>query len=141
MDEQRDYLERLLKTFRVAALITVSADGAPSARPMLTLGDVSTREIWFMTRLDTEKGRNIQSNPNVGIYFATDGDQRYVSLRGRAEIIRDRELIRTRWTEQLQRWFRQGPDTPNLALVKVVPHEAEYWDERTNREERVTLAS
>lgn len=140
MDERREYLNRMLQRFRVGALVTVSPDGIPSARPMLALGDVNTREIWFMTRLDTEKGRDIQANPNVGVYFATDSDQRYLFLSGRAEIIRDRQLIETRWTDQLQRWFLKGPETPNLALVQVVPRWAEYWDEQTNREERVELA-
>lgn len=40
----------------------------------------------------------------------------------------DRERIESLWTEFARPWFPDGVDSFNLALLKLVPHRAEFWD-------------
>jgi len=56
-----------------------------------------------------------------------------VSLSGHGELVHDRERIKMLWTSFAKPWFPEGPETPNLALLKFVPHSAEYWDAPSSR--------
>jgi general stress protein 26 len=85
-------------------------------------------DLWFVTALDTEKIDEIRANPKVGVLYYRDADNAYVSLAGTAEISTDKALIKSKWKESWKVWFPDGPDQENLALIKVAPHEAEYWE-------------
>jgi general stress protein 26 len=61
-----------------------------------------------------------------------DGDAYFFALedipvRGEAELI-DKDEFKTRWTEDLQRWFEDGVETVGLVLIKVHASRIHYWD-------------
>jgi hypothetical protein len=56
-----------------------------------------------------------------------------VSLSGRGEIDTDRGRIERLWTAFAKPWFPDGPDSPNLGLLKFVPETADYWDAPDSR--------
>jgi general stress protein 26 len=64
----------------------------------------------------------------VNLGFERPGDQIWVSIRGTAELVRDREKIDELWEPTLKPWFPEGKHTDDLALLKVRAHGAEYWD-------------
>ena len=49
-------------------------------------------------------------------------------MRGSAEVIHDRDTIKAHWTAAARGWFPKGTADPELALIKVRIHDAEYWD-------------
>src|SRR3954462_15211660 len=55
-------------------------------------------------------------------------DQQFVSVNGRAQLIRDRAKIEQLWNPIYKAWFPNGLDDPELALIKVNVEGAEYWD-------------
>ncbi|GAC1396239.1 MAG: hypothetical protein NVSMB56_10850 [Pyrinomonadaceae bacterium] len=41
------------------------------------------------------------------------------------------------WTPELNVWFKDGLDDPDLALLKVTIEQAEYWDSPSSKVARV----
>jgi general stress protein 26 len=62
------------------------------------------------------------------VSYADPTDHRYVSVSGRASLVRDREKIEELWNPDCEAWFPQGIDDPQLALLRVDATKAEYWD-------------
>jgi general stress protein 26 len=96
-------------------------------RPMSTqeMGDDGT--LWFITSVDSNKVRELESNASVGIAYADSGSECYVSISGTAQVSNDRELIHKFWNPFYKAWF-EGPEDPSIRVLEVHPVSAEYWD-------------
>jgi len=60
--------------------------------------------------------------------YAEPKDQNYVSVRGTARIVTDKDKVREFWSETARVWFPKGPDESDIALIEVMVDTAEYWD-------------
>jgi general stress protein 26 len=122
-------LSALIKDIGVAMLTTVAPDGALRSRPMATQGrGLENGEVWFLTADNSGKVSEIESEHEVNLAYAEPKDQRYVSLSGRARLVRDPERARRLWSSELKAWFPDGPEDRHLSLLRVRVHTAEYWD-------------
>ncbi|WP_437682622.1 pyridoxamine 5'-phosphate oxidase family protein [Sorangium sp. So ce131] len=123
----REKLMEILKKFRNAMLVTQATHGVLRSRPMALMKvDDATGDIWFMTSIDSGKVDEIESNPEVNVTLQQE--HRYLSLSGRASIVRSRAKIEELWSEEAKVFFPRGKDDPHLALIHVSPREGEYWD-------------
>lgn len=52
----------------------------------------------------------------------------YLSVSGEAVITTDTDKARELWNEHQQVWWPDGPEDPNVRVVRVTPHRAEMWD-------------
>ena len=118
----------LLDGARIAMLTTVTEAGELRSRPMAMQSIDFDGDLWFFTEANSWKIEEIDSEPEVNVAVVDTDHQRYVSLSGMAEMVRDREKIRELWSPMVKAWFPGGPDDPNLALLKVEISGAEYWD-------------
>ncbi|HEY9856507.1 MAG TPA: pyridoxamine 5'-phosphate oxidase family protein [Stenomitos sp.] len=130
---QLDALYERLKHFRTAMLTTVSPQGDIHSRPMMTQEREPDADLWFVSSLNADHVREIQAHSKVGVIYFHDSDNSYVSLAGDARVVTDREFLRSRWHEDWRAWFPEGPDQADLCMIKVEPHEAEYWEPRGGR--------
>ncbi|MEO0408652.1 MAG: pyridoxamine 5'-phosphate oxidase family protein [Cyanobacteria bacterium P01_A01_bin.135] len=122
-------LRSLIKDIGVAMLSTTADDGSLHSRPMSTGGHIDDDfTFWFFTYADSLKVEEIGQDRQVNVSFACPDKQEYVSVSGVAHLVTDRSTIESKWSDDQQAWFPQGIDQPGLALLKVVPHTAEYWD-------------
>lgn len=122
-------LASLIKNMDIGMLTTREDDGTLRSRPMSTNGNVEfDGDIWFFTYGNSHKVLEAQHNPQVGVSFSDLKGQTYVSLSGTAEIVRDKAKITELWEPALKAWFPKGVDEPDIALLKVAAHKAEYWD-------------
>lgn len=122
-------LRGLIKNIDFAMLTTVDDDGSLRSRPMSTNGEVEfDGDLWFFTSASSHKVHEIERQPQVNASFARPDKQDYVSLSGRAELVRDPAKIKQLWKPELKAWFPNGPDDPDVALLKIHVHKAEYWD-------------
>jgi general stress protein 26 len=115
----------LIKPMRVAMMTVVDEDCALISRPMAPLEMDVDGAIWFFTDLHSAKVRQLSA---VNLSFSNSDEASYVSICGRGEIHTDRDMIERLWTIAAKPWFPNGKDSPNLALLKIVPGGAEYWD-------------
>jgi general stress protein 26 len=126
-------LRKLIKGIKFAMLTTVEADGALRSRPMTVQETEFDGDLWFFTEASAPKVGDIAGDHQVNVAFADPGDQRYISLSGTARVVRDLQKQRELWSEPNKLWFPNGPDDPNLALLKVSVTQAEYWESGSNR--------
>lgn len=119
----------LIKDIDFGMLTTMDASGRLNSRPMSTNKNVEfDGDVWFFTYGETAKVHQIESKPYVNAAFSDPKTQTYVSLSGRAELVRDKAKMQELWEPQLKAWFPKGLDEPDIALIKVNADQAEYWD-------------
>ena len=122
-------LRDLIKKIDFAMLTTCDDDGTLRSRPMSTNGEVEfDGDLWFFTHASSHKVEEIERRPQVCASFARPDKQEYVSMSGRAELVLDKNKIKEMWKPELKAWFPDGPDDPDVALLKVHVSKAEYWD-------------
>jgi general stress protein 26 len=126
MEDLRKVAE-LIRDVRIAMLVTRGADGRPRSRPMLTQEAEFDGHVWFLTREESSKVREIRSSAVVNLGYAAVERETYVSFTGRAEILNDRPGIRSLWQASLRNWF-DGPEDPGIRLIRVGVEFVDYWD-------------
>lgn len=108
----------------------VSEDGEHlRSRPMVASqqGDFDGN-LWFFTRASSHKVTEVQQDQRVNLSYADPDKQNYVSVSGRATLVRDKQAIKGHWIEIFRTWFPKGTEDPDIALLKVEVQQAEYWD-------------
>ena len=132
-DKSLAELAEKMKDIDFAMLSTRTQSGAIAARPMSNNRQVDyDGDSWFFTCDDTGTVADIEGEPQVGLgYQAKSGllcmRPFFVTIEGRADLIRDKSRFAEHWTKDLDRWFEQGIDTPGLTLIKVAAERLHYW--------------
>ncbi len=125
-------LAYLIGDIRIAMLTTFDGS-ALSSRPMMTQETPFDGSLWFFTSASSLKAAELRAHPEVNLSYASTSDNRYVSVSGRASLVRDRDRAERLWSPLYRAWFPKGLDDPDLVLLKVDVEKAEYWDADTNR--------
>ena len=121
-DENIKKLHELIKDIRFAMLTTIEEDGTLRSRPMATQEFDFDGDLWFFTYGSAHKVEEVQHNQHVNISYAEPKDQKYVSVSGTAQLVRDRQKIEDLWNPLFKAWFAKGLDEPDLALLKLTLH-------------------
>lgn len=117
----------MLDGFDTAMLVTTTADGRLESRPMRLAEVEPAGPIWLLTSTATRKAAEVAAHPAV-LLVCQDEHGQYLSVRGRARLVRDEARVRRIFKEPFRVWFPDGPDDPNVALMAIDPIEAEFWD-------------
>ena len=133
---QLDHVWEIAKKIKTCMLTMLSA-GRMRSRPMHAMPDRETGCLWFITDQRGAKDEEIRAAPDVCLAFADTSSNTYLSLTGRAEMLRDVAKIRELWSAEAQAWWPKGPTDADVRVLRVIPEAAEYWDTRGNS---VTIA-
>jgi general stress protein 26 len=117
----------LLKGIRIAMINTVARDGSISSRPMAVQDKTFNGKLFFLTRMRSEKVDEIIQDQHVTLTLTDTSDAKYLTLKGRASLSRDRARIIELWSSMYKAWFPQGQNDPEIAVLRVDVTEAEYW--------------
>ena len=119
----------LIRNIDFCMLTTIDEDGTLRSRPMSTNGQVEANgDLWFFTYASSHKVDEVNQHQQVNVSFSDPHKQRYVSLSGTAELVRDRNKMKELWQPELKAWFPKELNEPDIALLKVSASKAEYWD-------------
>ncbi|HEY0206838.1 MAG TPA: pyridoxamine 5'-phosphate oxidase family protein [Acetobacteraceae bacterium] len=110
------------------AMMTTEDGDSLRARPMVAAQKEFDGSLWFYTRASSHKVDEVQGDQRVGVTYANPSKQDYVSLSGKARLVRDKAAITEHWQEAMRTWFPKGIDDPDIALLRVDITAAEYWD-------------
>ena len=122
-------LRSMIKAIDFCMLTTIDEQGDPHSRPMSSNGDIDDNgDLWFFTGASSHKVGEIAGSPKVNVSFADPENQRYVSVTGTAQLVRDRNKIDELWRPEFKMWFPEGKDDPEVALLRVTLEKGEYWD-------------
>ena len=121
----------------VAMVTTVGDDGELHSRPMQAQHVRFDGHLWFLTAAGSGKAEELANDPHVNVTFADPVHHRYVSMAGHAHVEQNPQQAAALWSSEFWQWFPDGLDDPQLALLKVTPLRAQYWDVSTSRFVRV----
>lgn len=126
-------LRTLLAHFPVGFMITVS-DKRATARPLGVCGKPEdfTGTLWFITDRRSHKVEEIADGAETSLTFQNDERGTYAHMRGRAAVVNDRQQLAALYTTDQRTWFPDGPDDPNITLVRFDVDAADYWDGHSN---------
>lgn len=125
-------LGELIEDFRVAMLTSVDEKGALRSRPMVTLYTKFDGDLWFFTHAHKHKVDEVRQHRQINVCYVDADRERYISLSGTAELVRDRQQVEALWNPIYKTQFPQALADPDLALLKVNVELAEYWDPQTS---------
>lgn len=129
LSKNAELIGKLLENIDIAMLTTVGAGGFLMSRPLSTQqATFDGQRVWFFTEADSPKIGEIRRHPKVNLAYASKSRNTYVSLTGTASVNRDRARIDSLWNDALKAFFPKGKDDPNLVLLEVDVHSAQYWD-------------
>lgn len=129
-------LGEMMRDIRIAMLTTVDEDNSLRSRPM-ALADLEDGTMWFFTNKFSEKVDEIKDNSHVNLAFADKINSNYISISGKAIMVKDQDEINKRYTTELNEWFPDGKQDVRLTLLKITPSKAEYWDNSSSNIQRI----
>ena len=116
----------LIKDFRFAMLTTRNAEDRLVAHPLTVQEAEFDGDLWFLVAKDATFVTDLRADDRVGVSLSSNDS--WVSLSGRAELVDDRAKIKELWSPTVEAWFTDGPDDPEVGLLKFTAETAEYWD-------------
>ncbi len=117
----------IIEKARVGMLTTQFAGGL-RARPVEARADRDAGIIWFVTDVRGAKDDEIDAAHDIGLVFIDAAGRAYLSITGRAFVIRDTAEAKKIWKKTDDIWLPGGPDDPNTRVLRVEPITAELWD-------------
>lgn len=137
--QQHDTMKKvaeLVKGINVC-MLTAGSGGRLISHPMNPLELDEHGDFWFFASHQAAGQLDLSF---VNIAFSDEDRAIYISLSGKAELVRDQHRIDELWTPMVKPWFSQGKDDPDLVLMKFSTHTAAYWDAKSSKMVRL-LAS
>jgi len=123
------HLKELIEDIKVAMVTTADTDGTLRSRPLQTVGIDDDCTVWFFTSQTSPKVNEAEADAGrVNVSYASPAKQDYVSISGRARLVRDREKMKKLYTQWVEVFFPKGLEDPDLALMRIDIEKAEYWD-------------
>ena len=128
--EDYEKLWDLIKDIKFGMLTHRHSSGMMHSCPLTTQNkkvDENSMLYFFISR-KSEMASAIIADANVNVSYAHPGDDSYVSVSGKAVIAENQAKKEELWSSFAKAWFPGGVNDPDLALLEVSIHHAEYWD-------------
>ncbi len=101
-----------------------------TVRPMSVLKIDDHGNCWFLSANDSDKNRDIETDPHVQLLFKGSSHSDFLSIYGKATVTTDRSMIKELWEPIFKTWFTEGEDDPRITVIKVSPDQGYYWDNK-----------
>ncbi len=108
-------------------MVTTRFAGGLLARPVEARPDRAAGLIFFVTDVRGLKDDEIEQSPDVGLVFIDKGNNAYLSVTARAQVLDDHAKAREIWKKTDDLWW-QGPNDPNVRVLRLEPSRGELWD-------------
>jgi general stress protein 26 len=127
MNTRQRVLE-MLEHFDTAMMVTHAPSGPLDCRPMYIAELEVDRggPIWFITSAESRKVVELARNAETLLIFQDASHS--LAVWGRAHVESHPDRTRRLWKDAFQAWFPGGVDDPDVRLIAVQPHSAEFWE-------------
>ncbi len=126
-------LKELVESVHICMYCSMEHGSDMASRPMGTAKVDDDGSIWFFTTDHSGAAENAEHAEEVCLNYAHVTKNTYLCVMGNPELVFDKAKMKELWSPILKTWFPQGLDTPDIALVKVTPRSAHYWDSDASR--------
>jgi general stress protein 26 len=106
---------------RYCALVTVGEDGHPQARTVDAFAPDDDMTVWIGTNPVTRKVHEVAKDPRVTLYYFEPSGPGYVTLLGRAVVVRDPAEKAKRWKEDWAPFYKDRNRGDDYVLIRVAP--------------------
>ena len=132
-----DTIAREMRKLDICMMVSQSKRGSLNSRPMSNNGDVKYNgNSYFFTYEQSQKIKDLEANPQVSLNFEGQ-NQLFISVSGKAKLIRNKLLFEEHWIDSLKQWFPEGVDTPGMVLIHVKGNSIQYWQK--NKQGKIKL--
>lgn len=121
-------LSKQMGKIDIAMLSTHAKNGNIAGRPMSNNGQVEyDGTSYYFTYEDAHTVGEIEADPKVSLAFM--GQEGFsVAVEGNAKLSRDKAEMKEHWSPDLDKWFKDGIDTPDIVMIQVDATRVHYWD-------------
>ena len=116
----------LAKDIKVAMFTTTDDEGHYVSRPMSAQHVEDDSDLWFFAERSSSVVAHIAARPHVGVTLSSNDT--WISIDGEAQLVDDVAKAKQLWSAWVEAWLPQGPEDPEVVLIKVEGHTGEYWD-------------
>jgi len=116
----------LVENIETAMFTTKRKDGLLVSRPMATQVRAAGADLWFVTEKESDKCDEIRGDSNVNVSYYKPRTREWISVSGRARLVRDRKKIHELYRPDWRAWFgdeggaKDGTaDDPRMILIGV----------------------
>ena len=103
------------------------------AVPMSTQEVEEEGNIWFLFSSESETHQHLQEDKTICLLYSDVRNYNFLSIHGAGEISQDKVRIEKYWNKMMDGWFEKGKEDPTIRVLKIIPQEAHYWDNKTNK--------
>lgn len=136
-NEHFDQLKAKIDLVKTGMLTTMDNSDYLFSRPMTSQQLDEDGCLWFFCPEHSTITEHLEHNTHVNVSFSDPARNLYVSLSGHASVSGDKQKIEQLWNPLVAAWYPQGMHDPQVALIKVHIHAAEYWDSDTGKMARL----
>jgi general stress protein 26 len=133
-----EQLRKMIKDVKYALLTTAAPDGSLHSRPLTTLDWDFDGVAWFLVPRDSRLAGELTRSPDVNLAYASPEQDTFISLAGRAQVQQNPARARELWNRWAEMFFPDGPESPEVGVLRVEIRSAEYWTGPNDLVEKVT---
>ena len=120
----------LISKIDICLFSTRGDEGQLHARPMSNNGQVEWEgRSWFFAPSDGRLVAELDADPQAVAAYRAEESYDFISISGRATLETDQELKKQYWLPELERWFPNGLEDPNVTLIRLDAEHADWWTE------------
>lgn len=109
-------------------LITLDDEGQPNARLMQPFEPDEQFVIHFGASADSRKVSEILSDPRAVLAYGLPDQGAYVTLQGKASIVKDPATCARYWRDSFAEYWPDGPESTGYAVIRFVPNRIEVMN-------------
>lgn len=117
----------LIKNIRTVIFTFSNTEGHLHAAPMTTQNREFNGQVWFIGSKKSELCQSIQTDSQVNLAYVTSSNH-YVSIHGTANLVDDQSILDELWSPAYEAFFENGKQDPDVQLIQVNAHGAQYWE-------------
>ncbi|MET4665676.1 pyridoxamine 5'-phosphate oxidase family protein [Sphingomonas sp. PvP056] len=106
-------------------LMVGKTDGTSHSEPLMAQLDKDLVDTLFFF---TGKDNRLADGGKVMAQFVSKGHDYFACMAGTIRQDNDKAMIDKLWSKQVEAWFPEGKEDPNLALLRMDIDSAELWE-------------
>src|SRR5689334_18346796 len=126
-------MKDMAEEIKICMFCTYDAQHVMQTAPMSASEIDDDGTFWFLSTKESKRNKDLEADPATDLIFAQPSASNYLSVRGRSEVLYDRNKIDDLWNGIVKTWFTEGKDDPNISVIKFTPEEAYYWDTKNGK--------
>jgi general stress protein 26 len=119
----------IIQKARYCTFITIDSTGQPQARIVDPIAPGADFVVWFATNPRSRKVGQVEANAKVTLSCFDTASSSYVTLLGRASLVRDVSEKQRHWKKDWAAIYPNGPTGDDVVLIRVTPGRLEIVSE------------